>query len=386
MEVEMVLQMSMKLTLHIRIRMWQPDTDVTITIEVSDKADNKDTQTVMVKLAKRTMTTDPDPDPDPTDPTKPSNIFKFTVPANSYVILVRNKSKTTGDTIQIGQNFAQIVDIDGKRVIPDSKIIQWAAMPNLAELFDRGSIGGGGALVLRKAANDSAAPAVGTVGISEILWAIDAGYIGQSKARDSQWIEIHNLNMTAKSVLIYAQTGAQFTDTNKVIVDTQAGDRIYGKLGDANETKMVVDVMTNYFNGSDRGTDGWDIPGSNGSSKTGIDFVSMARMPKRGSFNLTRRHENKGDKPLDGLYNNAKGAENSLDGRASGSWSASTVRYDRLPTDKPDSAATDVPTTYDFIGTPGTSEYAHSGYSHHNSEAARCSSKSGYHQRGCKPN
>ena len=324
------------------------NTSVTITIEVSDKAGNKGTETTMVTLAKRTATTDPDPDPaDPTDPTKPSNIFKFTVPANSYVILVRNRAEAISNAPPIGQDFDEIVDIDGNRVIPDSKIIQWAAMPNLAELFDRGAMGGGGALVLRKAVGDSAAPAVGTVGISEIMWAIDAGYIGQSKARDSQWIEIHNLNTTAKDVLIYAQTGAQFTNTSKVIVDTQAGDRIYGKLGDANETKMVVDVMTNYFSGSDRGTDGWDIPGSNGSSKTGIDFVSMAR---KGTFDFDSKHK-------DGQYNKryakAVGSTESSDGRASGSWEAATVRYERLATDKPDSGTTDVPTTYDFIGTPG---------------------------------
>ena len=290
------------------------------------------------------------------DPTSPANIFKFSVPAESYVILVRDRAATTSATpanVPIGQNFRAIADINGARIIPDAQIIEWSMMPNLAELFDRGSTGGGGAIVLRKAGGDTEAPAVGTVGISEIMWAIDAAYIGQTRARNSQWIEIHNLNTTAKSVLIYATTGAEFTNNDRVIVDTLAGDRLYGKLGDATETQMVVDVMTNYFNGSDRGSTGWDIPGGNGSSTTGIDFVSMARIPHRNSFNLTRRHEDKNDKPLDGLYNNAKGAENSKDGRASGSWASSTVRYDRLATNNPDAATTNVPATYDFIGTPG---------------------------------
>lgn len=298
---------------------------------------------------------DDDGDDTAMDPDMPANIFKFSIPAESYVVLVRNKTAAIGATPPIGQNFSAITDINGARVIPDAKIIEWAAMPNLQELFDRSATGGGGALILRKAVGDSAAPAVGTVGISEILWAIDVSEIGQASARDSQWIEIHNLNTTAKSVLIYAQTGDQFTNSDKLVVDTQAGDRIYGKLGDANETKMVVDVMTNYFNGSDRGNAGWDVPGSNGSSRTGINFVSMARQPKRGSFHLTRRHENKNDKPLDGLYNNAKGAENSLDGRSSGSWAASTVRYETQRTEQPASATTQVPTVYDFIGTPGRS-------------------------------
>ena len=295
----------------------------------------------------------PGPGPvNPMDPTAPANIFKFSVPAQSYVILVRNKAATIGTTPPIGQSFKLLQDINGNRIIPDANIIEWAKMPNLAELFDRTAAGGGGALVLRKAAGDTAAPSVGTVGISEILWAIDASEDSRVLARASQWIEIHNLNTTAKNVLIYAQTGAQFT-SNKVVVNTQAGDQIYGKLGDATATQMVVDAMTNYFNGSDRGTDGWDVPGSNGSSRTGVDFVSMMRQPKRNEFHLTRRHENKNDKPLDGLYNNAKGAENSLDGRASGSWVASTVRYERLATNKPASATTNVPTVYDFIGTPG---------------------------------
>ncbi len=298
---------------------------------------------------------EPDPDPvDPMDPTSPANISgQITIPAESYVILVRDKAATIGNNPPLGQRFDGILDLNNNRVIPDAKIMEWSGMPDLAELFDRGATGGGGALVLRKAVGDTAAPAVGTVGISEIMWAIDAGYIGQTRARDSQWIELHNLNTTAKTVLIYAQTGAQFTNNNRIVVDTQAGDRLYGKLGEANETKMVVDVMTNYFNGSDRGTEGWDIPGSNGSSKVGIDFVSMARIPKRDEFNLTRRHEDKNDKPLDGLYNNAKGAENSLDGRSSGSWAAATVSYHTDATDNPDAATTNVPTTYDYLGTPG---------------------------------
>ncbi|MDE0315127.1 MAG: lamin tail domain-containing protein [Candidatus Poribacteria bacterium] len=301
------------------------------------------------------------PDTPVVDPTKPANGFNFTVPADNpatpninegYVILVRSKSAAISNAPPIGQDFDRITDIDDNRVIPDARIIEWAAMPNLAELFDRGATGGGGAIVLRKQAGDTAAPAVGTVGISEILWAIDVGYIGQSRARNSQWIEIHNLNTTAKKVRIYATTGAEFT-SSRVVVDTVAGDRLYGKLGDANETKQVVDVVTNYFNGSDRGNAGWDVPGSNGSSRTGINFVSMARIPHRGSFNLTRRHENKGDKPLDGLYNNAKGAENSRDGRASGSWAASTTEYEPQRSMDPDSVTTHVPTLYHFVGTPG---------------------------------
>ncbi len=283
------------------------------------------------------------PGPDPTNPTTPANIFSFSVPANSFVILVRNANALVGGSppTSLKSRFAGIVDINNARVISDAKIIEWSAMPDLAELFDRGAPGGGGALVLRKSVGDTAAPAVGTVGISEIMWAMDAGYIGQTKARDTQWIEIENLNATAKTVLIYAQTGAQITDSNKVVTKTQADDTIHG-----NPSGMVVDVMTNYFNGSSRGSAGWDVVGSNGSSKTGIDFVSMAR---KGTFDLASKDGDQYNK----RYVKTAGSTKSSDGRSSGSWEASTVRYDRDTTDKPASVTTAVPATFDYLGTPG---------------------------------
>ena len=281
------------------------------------------------------------------NPTSPSNIFKFTAPAG-FSILVRDKAAAS---TTIGQSFHTIKDINGNRVIPDANIIEWASMPDLAALFDRNAAGGGGALVLRKSVGDTAAPDIGTVGISEVMWAIDAGYTGQVRARSSQWIEIHNLHATDKDVVIYATTGAEFTDSNRVVTTTLAGDTLHG-----DPAGQIVDVMTNYFKGNDRGTPGWDVPGSNGSSTTGIDFVSMARKAKRNNeFHLDRRHEDKSDKPYDGRYVKTTGQDQSLDGRAPGSWVASTTNYDRLPTDKPASLTTPVPATYDLIGTPGRS-------------------------------
>ena len=297
-----------------------------------------------------TLTAAPPPD---NNPTSPSNIFKFTAPAG-FSILVRDKAAAM---TTIGQSFHTIKDINGNRLIPDANIIEWAAMPDLDQLFDRDAIGGGGALVLRKSVGDTDAPAIGTVGISEVMWAIDGGYIGQARARNSQWIEIHNLHDTDKDVVIYATTGAEFTDKDRVVTTTLAGDKLYGDPGAdvaTNVPSMIVDVMTNYFNGSDRGTPGWDVPGKNGSSTTGINFVSMARKAKRkNEFSLNRRHEDKSDKPYDGRYVKTTGQDQSLDGRVPGSWEASTVRYDRLSTDKPASLTTPVSATYDFIGTPG---------------------------------
>ena len=285
---------------------------------------------------------------DPTMATIPS-LFAFQIPANSYVVLVRNALTTPR---QDGLSF---------RDVPDSKVVVWDNMPDLWErLFDRG-YEGGGALVLRSSYGDAAAdrPKVGTVGISEIMWAIDVGNYGVYRGTDrtnnrnkvwldSQWVEVHNLNERAVNVLIYAQTGRDLVGTGNVVGNTQAGDTIHGNPGG-----MVVDVMTNFFNGSDRGSSGWDIPGANGNSKAGVDFISMARQPKRGSFNLTRRHEDKNDKPLDGLYAKTGGSEQSLDGRASGSWAAGSVIYEREDTDIPAGTTAALPLTYDYLGTPG---------------------------------
>ncbi len=285
---------------------------------------------------------------DPTTATIPS-IFGFSIPANSYVVLTRNALATPR---QDGLNF---------RDVPDSKVVVWENMPDLWErLFDRG-YEGGGALVLRSSYGDAAAdrPKVGTVGISEIMWAIDVGKYGDFRGTDrtdprnktwldSQWVEVHNLNAKAVKVLIYAQTGRDLVGTGNVVGNTKAGDTIHGNPGG-----MVVDVMTNFFNGADRGSGGWDVPGANGNSKAGVDFISMARQPKRGSFNLTRRHENKADKPLDGLYAKTGGSEQSLDGRASGSWAAGSVIYEREDTDIPSGTTAALPLTYEYLGTPG---------------------------------
>ena len=284
------------------------------------------------------------------NPTTPANIQRISVPGDSYVILVRDKAAAIGTSAPLGQEAFQTLtkDLNQERLIPDANIIEWANMPNLANLFNR-NVTGGGALVLRKSVGDTAAPAVGTVGISEIMWALDTGFPNQAMASSSQWIEIHNLNAETKTVLIYAQERADILNSKNIVQATQAGDEIHGKLGDAAATTMVVDVVTNVFNGSNRGSAGWVVPGSNGASTTGINFVSMARIPKRGSFNLTRHHENNSGKPLDGLYNNAKGAENSLDGRASGSWAAATTNYDEMFA----SQLGNVVREYYFVGTPG---------------------------------
>ena len=274
--------------------------------------------------------------PAETDPAKPANGFNFQVPANSFVILVRDKTAAIGNTPPMGQDFASLEDIDGNRVIPDSKIIEWDKMPDLAQLFNRNAAGGGGALVLRKQVGDNSAPAVGTVGISEIMWAIDASMTDDAASRKSQWIEIHNLNATAEKVRIYAQTGAQFTNSDKVVVNTQAGDQIHDT-----PSSMVVDVVTNYFgkdNVGNRGQDGWEVPGQNGSSRTGINFVSMER---KGTFKLPNGYK--------GKAGSAKDAE--LDGRHPRAWEDANTVYDTEATTA--GAAADLPETFEFLGTPG---------------------------------
>ena len=295
-----------------------------------------------------------DPTLDPTTETIPS-IFGFSIPANSYVVLVRNALTSPR---QDGLNF---------RDVPDDKVVVWANMPDLWErLFDR-SYEGGGALILRSSHSDAAAdrPKAGTVGISEIMWAYDVGRYGEYRPGDrgdnrnktwldSQWVEVHNLNDKAMKVLIYAQTGRDLVGTGNIVGNTKAGDRIHNVDGtDANKdtvSGMVVDVMTNFFNNRSRGQAGWDVPGANGNSKAGVDFISMAR---KGTFALNRRTENKADKPLNGRYLRTTGQEHSPDGRDSGNWEASTVRYETEDTDIPAGTTAALPLTYLYLGTPG---------------------------------
>ena len=167
--------------------------------------------------------------------------------------------------------------------------------------------------------------AVGTVGISEIMWGIDLGFLGnEAKEKDQQWIELHNLNREDAKVFLYHLTGTAITDDSNIRGDLSG---------------RTIDVATNFFNNRP-GNPAWDVPGSNGNTVVGANFVSMARVVPGDSFDLERKYvsgSNKGK--LNSRFNNK-------DGRAAGNWQASSTNYKLQST-------TDTNVVYHYIGTPG---------------------------------
>ena len=230
------------------------------------------------------------------------------VPKNSFVIVVRDAttfgaSSTT--PVPIGQVFRTGV-----------RKAAWSGMPNLQEIFDRSSPGGGGALVVEDAATP-ANIAVGVVGISEIMWAVDNGEFGVEGQNVSQWIELHNTSSKDASVKLHSLTGRDITDDTKITGNLEA---------------PTVDVVTNFFNNRP-GSVAWDVPGSNGNTVSGVSFVSMARI-------LPHRKD---------AYADSDGARyNNRDGRAAGHWTASTSSYVRRAV-----TIGDAKVAYEYIGTPG---------------------------------
>ncbi len=268
---------------------------------------------------------------------------EFTIAADSFVVVVRNA--TAG----------KIAALEAHN--PDIVLVVWADMPDLQNVFDTTAVTGGGALILDQAGDSSAmgyvARSPGTVGISEVMWAIDESELGNALVqRTNQWVEIHNLNVDT------TDDATPGTDDGSVTV------RLSWKTGAAtistdatingNLASPKLDVVTNVFN--DRpGNAFWVLPGQNGNPDTGQNFVSMARVPKRGAFSLTRRHENNAGKARDGLYTRygdggAGGANQSLDGRNKGSWAASTTPYARFSQNIGVGLGSVV---HDFLGTPG---------------------------------
>jgi hypothetical protein len=219
------------------------------------------------------------------------------IAANSYVVVVRDTAGATGTLLTTYDSGITLA--------------AWGMMPDLSNVFDTGAIHGGGALILRQSGDTAAHP--GTVGISEIMWAIDEDKLENAVARRAgQWIELHNLNTTAVTVKLSWKTGA------KAI----AGDTsINGNLA-----APYLDVVTNVFH-ERPGNAHWVLPGSNGNSgpSTPANFVSAAR---KGTFSLTSKHDGKFNKRYT-KTDKGENASNSPDGRNKDQWAASTVPYAR---------------------------------------------------------
>lgn len=224
---------------------------------------------------------------------------EFTVKAGKFVVVVREAS-----TMALLQAYDS-----------DISTHTWSTMPDLQHVFDTGAIHGGGALILKQSGDSSAEGYValnpGTVGISEINWAIDESKLGNANDRKvGQWVEVHNLNTTDATVMLSARTGA------KSIAEDSS---INGDLD-----RPYLDIVTNVYN--DRpGSDHWVLPGSNGNPGAGQNFVSAART---GDFDLNSKHDGKFNKRYTKSGKQVN-ATNSRDGRNKGHWAASATPYAR---------------------------------------------------------
>jgi len=230
----------------------------TVTVSVGQYTQNFD-------IPGADVVTDPDPDPEPGDTTSRVTSDAIAIPKNSFVVVVRDATLPLMDTegvitkpIPEGQVFRTGVDKVAWSA-PDASNV----MPDLRTLFDRNAPGGGGALIVKDAAGDSGNIGVGRVGISEIMWGIDEGKLGdEAGEKASQWIELHNISSSDVMVTLTSLTGREITDDST----------LRGNL-----SAPTIDVVTNFFDNRP-GFPAWTIPGTNGNSVSGGNFASMARI------------------------------------------------------------------------------------------------------------
>ena len=248
----------------------------------------------------------------------------ITIKKESFLVVVRDTTGVMGTLL--------------KAYDPTIALAAWSDMPDLQNVFETGvpltgAAHGGGALILKQSGTTVVNP--GTVGISEIMWAIDESQLNNADERKAdQWIELHNLNTTDVTVKLTWKTGAK---------DIAADTSINGNLD-----RPYLDVVTNVFH--DRpGNAHWVLPGQNGNPVLGKNFVSAAR---KGTFSLTSKHDNKFNKRYT-RSDKQENASNSPDGRNKDQWAASTVRYanrtDTITTN--DGRSFNV--AYEDHGTPG---------------------------------
>ncbi len=222
------------------------------------------------------------------------------IAAGGFVVVVRDETSDTGTSLT---DYDDGIALDS-----------WMNMPDLYDTFNTNAVHGGGALILKQSGDSSAEGYValnpGTVGISEIMWAIDESKLGNAEMRRAgQWIELHNLNTTAVTVKLSWKTGAK---------DIANDGSINGNLN-----RPYLDVVTTVFH--DRpGNAHWTLPGQNGNLNAGMNFVSAAR---KGTFNLTSKHDGKFNKRYT-RSGHGENASNSPDGRNKDQWAASATSYD----------------------------------------------------------
>ena len=250
----------------------------------------------------------------------------ITIQPNSFVVVVRDK-----DAMNVG----------GIKFRDDVTVVEWGMMPDLERLFYTGNQGvilgngGGGALILKESDAQDADHnrRVGSVGISEIMWGIDAGHLGdQTREKSGQWIELHNLNAMVADNADTADVNEADDGVAKVVLSWKTGRDITSDSAiTGNLANPTLDVVTNFFNNRPGGPV-WQVKGNSGDSVAGVDFKSMGRiLPDKKS-----------------AYANADGARyDNRDGRNAGHWNASSSAYLTARTD------TTPAVVYHFIGTPG---------------------------------
>ena len=142
-----------------------------------------------------------------------------------------------------------------------------------------------------------------SVRISEVMWAVDLSKRGAQDDAEAaeQWIEISNDTGKAVKIFLFARTG----------------------LDSAINVDNAEDRVGNAYNGG-RGSASWTVPGNNGNSYTGVNFVSMHRKYTTGD---NRGYEN---------------------GTSSGNWYASDREYLTLQSVNPNDGL-----LYNYVGSPG---------------------------------
>ena len=248
----------------------------------------------------------------------------ITVNPGEYVIIAREHhyvpwTRTNPGTPILSDQATLSLPPHIPTTAPDIRVVTWEHMPDLKVLFERNNPGeGGGALILKRGLGFS--NGWKSVLINEVMWATDDGILGnvvRDEQAKQQWIELHNPTSAKAKVFIYARARRDIVDNT---------DGANGLSDVTHPPSDVVDVVTNYFDGSE-GKPGWEVPGEDGNSRTGLradgttpaDFVSMMR------------------------------TANDKDGRNKGHWAKSTYAYYTDQTTHTDQARQ----LYSFVGTPG---------------------------------
>ena len=238
------------------------------------------------------------------------------IPAGGYITVIRPEHALV-------THLRDPLIVGSLGVRPDQAVPRhWDCMPDLTVFFQRGNVPkdspnrpgiGGGALVVKVSPEHGSTNVInkGTVGISELMWASDAGLphggipatglSNQDQTRE-QWIELHNKNNFNVKVTLFARPA------NKALtIETNEIDRV-----------------SNYqLNNT------WDVPGKSGDSAYGKDFIAM----QRESTDYAGKA-----------------------GTAAGQWKASTYIYLTRPSDLRNTGQlASENLAYDFIGTPARS-------------------------------